>query len=562
MNNGKLYFLLLICFAILSCTPPEDTKNKVIIVHARGLTYLDLMNYLKRTKVESFFKDQADKGAIQKLTPITNAVTICNIASFETGTFPSEHGILGHVSGIREGQTIRAVSGFSQRYQVETFWEKADKNGRNVLNIGALALHGKYKEHDNVDCLGQGRPIAAGRFLQLIPKPGQDKDSLILYSDLAGNYKIILQEGSTDTLFVYRHNQTAGEITWIFDRDRNSNNGNIGHVKEGEWLEIEKGKLDGLTEALRIKSLVTYSDTLKLYVRTSFTNRGYPKAFLEQIDANVGPSKGWPNIPLYATGKIEYYTLTDEIDWEVNYIMDVFSYAVKQKEYDLIMIDYPVMDRLGHAFLQLRETSYSVQGNYWSYLHRMDEDFYKIQQYAAENGYHLIIASGHGFAPIHTSININRLLSENGINTDGQNPEWEAVGIPGKVSAHFYVNPQLKANEKDRILKKVEGIFNSLSDPKLRKEVVDKIYAKNELKDIGLNHEHAGDLFILLRPGFVFQNGGNKDASVFGTPLFKGDHGYAPEHESSFGVFISEDSCDHCHTTDIAKRVIRRLGLN
>lgn len=149
--------ILLISFMFFSCSSNKTKNhNRVIVVHARGVTHPDIMQFLNLSDSGTFFKENASKKRIKKLQPIINAVTISNIASFETGVAPSEHGIIGHSFAKKVNDTLRVVSGFSQRFEKETFWEKADKQGYKVLKIGDLTLHGKYTTHTNVDCLGQG----------------------------------------------------------------------------------------------------------------------------------------------------------------------------------------------------------------------------------------------------------------------------------------------------------------------------------------------------------------------------------------------------------------------
>ena len=122
--------LLLLISTIYSCSKLKEANRKVIVVHARGIVYSDLIHFLSSANSDGFFKEKQAQGSIKKLTPISNAVTISNIASFETGYNPSGHGIIGHTFALKKHDSIFPVSGFSQRFNKETFWEKADKNGK------------------------------------------------------------------------------------------------------------------------------------------------------------------------------------------------------------------------------------------------------------------------------------------------------------------------------------------------------------------------------------------------------------------------------------------------
>lgn len=516
-----------------------------MIVHARGVSYPQVMSHLKQ--VDGGFFDNADEQKnLYKLRPITNAVTVSNIASFETGSLPSEHGIVGHNFGNYSDEKIRPVSGFSVRFENETFWEKADKSGKKVLKLGALVLHGKYESHENVDCVAQGTQTGNAQIITLIPTEKNEQYT---------KYKIhppgnpLLLKDSTNVTFYMSHASNS-----IFlDSDYIEGNGSLGELIQNEWLRIKEESINEITSTFKIKWEAKSNDTLTLYKRASFINRGYPQEFLKQVDANAGPATGWPNIPFYSTNQISVETIVEEIFDEMDYVMKTFEEATKKKEYDLIYIDYPIMDRFGHG---LMGTDPSI---FKSMFSQMNIDFSHLEQFCLENNYELIITSGHGFSPIHTSIDLNQFLLQNGIETKTQNVGWEAVGIPGKVSAHIYINPRLSPNERKVLMNKISGRLRGLIDENTKDSVVEQIVRRSELHQIGLDHSNAGELFVLLKPGYVFSN--STQPSIFEFPIFKGDHGYSLKHEDSYGFVYSNKKCDPCKTTHIANLVLETLKV-
>ncbi|MEL7118370.1 MAG: alkaline phosphatase family protein, partial [Bacteroidota bacterium] len=288
-------------------------------------------------------------------------------------------------------------------------------------------------------------------------------------------------------------------------------------------------------------------------------NRGYPDTFVQQIDHEIGPSKGWPNISYFTSGKISDSTLVDEIHAEMDYVMDAFFFAAKKETYNLIMIDYPVMDRLGHAFLGLRASSQSIQKHYQQALNRLEKDLSRIEDYAKLNEYELIITSGHGFSPLHTSIDLDEILQEAGVENDTKKNDWQVLGVPGKVSAGIYLNDQLSQVDQELVLKKLEDALKTVYHSTSQQTVFEEILRKDALKDIGLLNKNAGDLYLLLKPGFIFED---NDGHIFGIPTFKGDHGYSLKHEDGYGILIADTECKPCLSTDIAKIIEKKLQLN
>ncbi|OSY87230.1 hypothetical protein WH52_12260 [Tenacibaculum holothuriorum] len=521
----------------VSCTQPKKENRKVIVVHARGISYPEMQEYLTATKSDLFFK--RNEKNITKLTPITNAVTISNIASFETGESPSEHGIVGHLYVKKENEKLSLVSGFSQPFETETFWEKADLKGKKVLNIGSLTLHGKYITHKNVDALSQGTQIGKPIILELKQISSND-NSLVKYRNSNDEFKI----PELQNLVVYK----TKDSQLIFDNDYNFDNGFVKEATLGNWFELDNN--------LKGKWLNKSSDSIQIYVRPQYKNKGYPKEFIQSINENIGNPTGWPNIGYYTSKKIDSKTLLEEIYSELNHIMKVFTSTSQKKEYDLIMIDYPLMDRIGHSFLGLKKSSKEIQLEYKNAFSQMDKDFNTIEAFAKKNNYDLIITSGHGFSPIHTSIDINKFLTKNSVNTNFNSKDWEAIGIPAKVSSHIYINDNLSIENKQKTLKKIEDAFSYL---KYKDElVVDEIYRREDLNKIGLDHKNSGDLFVLLNPGYLFENNSN-EKTFWGVPKFRGDHGYSLKHKESYGIFISKIKCHDCHSIDISKTIEKRL---
>lgn len=537
----KSIVFLFILAVIASCNKPKKENIKVIVVHARGISYPEMQEYLATTTSDLFFN--RNKKNIKKLIPITNAVTISNIASFETGNSPDKHGIVGHLYVKKENDKLNLVSGFSQPFETETFWEKADAKGKKVLNIGSLTLHGKHKTHKNVDALSQGTQISKPILATLV---ASDKEnSVIKYSIVNSNIK-------TPVLKLYRE-ESGNKNEFFLDDDYNPKNAFAEKITVGKWFTINNNN-----QQIKGKLTQKSQDTLSLYIRPNYVNKGYPDEFIKQINTDIGNPTGWPNIAYYTSQKIDGKTLLEEVYSESKHILKVFKSTSQKKEYDLIMIDYPLMDRIGHAFLGLKKDAKDVQKEYQKAFKQMNKDFNSIENFAKQHGYDLIITSGHGFSAVHSSIDINKFLTASNININFQDKNWEAVGIQGKVSAHIYLNDKLDNDSKEKVLQKIELAFKNLKHK--NQFVVDETFRKKNLKNIGLSHKNSGDLFVLLNPGYVFENNNTKN-DFWGIPKFKGDHGYSLKHPESFGVLISNDDCTSCKSIDVAKMIENKLKI-
>lgn len=525
-NKGSCFFFGL--FSLASCGTKEPNSNKIIVVHARGASFAQIETELNKSTRMEFLRSAYREGRLRPLKPIDNAVTISNIASFETGAMPSIHGIVGHTFGEAENQFSSPISGFSKTFAVSTFWEDAAARGQTVLNIGALITHGHERDHDNVDVWAQGRQLTGPQVIDL-----QNEKVTVSLSDGISFSAALL-----------------GEVAHI-ESVEGLPSGLVRDLRPGEWTDIPVGKFNDRNAVTRMQFLASG----KIYVRGIFINQGLPSQFLDDIDNNIGGSTGWPDIPMFSEGAIGTDTIIDEINKELDRVIEVFEYARSRKPYDLILIDYPAMDRYSHAMLALAEFGTADETDRYKSLFsvaydRVSRDFAAIAEYAANNNYELLITSGHGFSAIHTALNLNAILEQLNINAG---TGWQVHGMPGKVSAHIYVSDQ-NQRDKEQQIGQVRAAFEKLVDPKTGENIVDKVAVGVEIDAMGLNHERAGDLFVMLKPGYIFQPQFRSNRPIFDTPVFKGDHGYANDHPESQGMVISRNKAIR-HVTDIAGHV-------
>lgn len=551
-NHKYCYlFLLSISCSLMACQAIKPSNKKVLVVHARGISHSELMEQVKFLESESYLKTQYNLGTVKKFIPVTNAVTVTNLASFETGRDPSEHGIIGHTYAINNNDNLMPTSGFAQKFSHPTFWEQADKQGKNILRIGALNAHGKYTKHANVDTMTQGSQTGNAQLIKLTPK---QSSSMVKYTHANSSFDFLLQPKDTIPVKLYRLNN---DNKLFIDTDFDHLNGTIAELSANDWTDLKPQSTNSHNEAFSVKWL---SQNDMLYIRSPYKNNGYPQAFLEEVNEQLGITSGWPNIALYTSGGIDANTVWEEIETETSYLMQLFSFATNRKKYDLVVVDYPMMDRIGHAFLQQKSTSKVVSDYYQKAFQAMSDDFSQIAEFAQSNAYELIISSGHGFSPVHTSFDLNKFLLNNGINTQVQTKNWEVFGVPGKVSSHVYFNPQLPPLQKQQLIKSIKVLLKNIKDPQSEQAIVEKVYEKNELHQIGLEHNNSGDLFVILKPGFVMANMDSND-SYFGSPVFNGDHGYTLNHDDSYGVIIINNKCNPCTNRDLFQHITQKLKI-
>lgn len=552
----SIIFFPLCVMLITTCQPTEqDTAKKLVVINIRGTSFADVQTY-STWKPESYLSSLLADDRITELMPVFNAVTATNLASFETGVHPGRHGIIAHQFGSRVN-SLRVVSGFGRNYELPSFLEIADLQGLKVLNIGSLLLHGAFDSHEQLKTVAQGEALAAARQIELIAieapiqnpetaeyiQPLSPPDSKSRETPVFGDYSI----------YVYS-THVRGAVHFIVDDDSLLDNGYLGRLKQEEWLELDLG----LTKNLRASTRIKFSggpDNPSLFIRSPFINRGFPEAFLKDIENRFGGAKGWPSLGAYFGGIINTANVKSEINAEIAYLLNIYEHSVSQEAYDLIVMDYPLPDRYGHIFSIDFNEVHTEEA-----FDKMDTDLERIVKQARENGYEILIQSGHGFSKSRSQINLSGLLSEayNGYQTQ-LTDDMPFIAVPGKVSAQVYFESEEKETQGLLIEK-----LRAWQDPETGDALFDGAWSRSELAALGLDHTDSGDLFLLLKPGHVFQANASQGSPIFSKPTFKGDHGYSPEYPESRGVLIHPGftiTNPKPHVIDFAPSVLKLLGI-
>jgi predicted AlkP superfamily pyrophosphatase or phosphodiesterase len=181
------------------------------------------------------------------------------------------------------------------------------------------------------------------------------------------------------------------------------------------------------------------------------------------------------------------------------------------------------------------------------------------------DGAAIVIASDHGFSPLHTAIFPGRLFHAYGLlelDDHGNLESWDAYPWPGGGVLAVYVNPESDGSEPVR--EKVDRVIDILaSDPE---NFVHAVYRSNEMTRWG-GYPDAYAL-INLKDGYAF--GGDLDSVLIrsGTQT-KGIHGFVPDRSGTYGALILSGAgiqagvrLELVRMEDIAPTIANLLGLS
>ncbi|RZN16542.1 phosphodiesterase [Bradyrhizobium sp. Leo121] len=321
-------------------------------------------------------------------------------------------------------------------------------------------------------------------------------------------------------------------------------------------------------------------------------------------------SPGFTNFP-----DLEIETMfEDMVKTFVRYQADIGERAIRNHpDADLVMVYIEQPDGSEHQFLltDRRQGTNPTDPNsigggqdpakvarYASYIrfaYQTADKAVKQIADAAVRDSNVIVASDHGFAPFHTSVNLTNVLRNAGIDTTKI-----AIRTSGPA-ANIYVNLQNRelggtvdlAAYKALVTQITDAVKNAVdSNPKFNYSLKDgRIFTVVETRPLQCEEgtgectsktigQDFGDVFALMAPGYNFdgiQNPGvarlgdapfNATSTMLSMPNFYGAHGHDPELPVMSATFIAagpqirkDATIRRMRNTDVAPTVMQILGV-
>ena len=189
----------------------------------------------------------------------------------------------------------------------------------------------------------------------------------------------------------------------------------------------------------------------------------------------------------------------------------------------------------------------------------------------------LVVVSDHGQLPIYEMVRVNAALAKAGlVTTIGEGgrrrlaPDSPMVAISSAAVSHVYLNLEgretggvVTIDEAPELLRRAARV---LADLELEgRPAVEKIYNRDEMSEIGLDHPSSGDLVVFFNPGFATAEG--FEGPALEPSRYYGQHGFLSSHDEMCGVLfargvgIKKKRLGEIRATEVAPMVARWLGF-
>ncbi len=544
--------------------------------------------------------------SVRRLRMNDPTLTAVNHAVLATGWMPSETGVVSNSYRPPGSALGERVNGFDVVPEVPTLWSAARAQG---LRVGSLLwpAGAGAKGRDAAD-FGLGwplQPAAPSTVIELDPETAGTTGELpsadgveVLAWPLVFDFGEGAEPASAEALVALIDGNPDGKARWDTVGIRAPGSDEWALYGERDWFDVAvelrlpdvlgKNRWGAWSKIVHIDPL---RGTVRLYRGAMWRTIGWPEDFEGALTEAIGP---WPGAPddsrleewwLDAAAGIDLDVYLEQIERLDRWIDAAAVWVAANEDFRLLLTYHPGPDEYQHTSLIVNEKQWA-----WSPGRALaaDEGLKRIGRSVDRSLAALwslldperdvlVAVSDHGQLPIHDEVRLNIALAAVGLVEleTGDGRPWVApsspmVAVSSGAAAHIYLN--LKGRDAGGVVSRPEAGELLLRAAKIvadleldGRPVVEKVFARDELAEIGLDHPASGDLVVFLAPGFAASNGLTGDTI---TPSrYYGQHGFLAHHDAMGGMLfvrgvgIKKKRADELPATAVAPLVGQLLGI-
>jgi predicted AlkP superfamily phosphohydrolase/phosphomutase len=543
------------------------------------------------------------EGAI----PIDPPLTSPSHASIATGAFPSATGIVAnffHVPGTAIGL---GVSGFEYPWRAESLWQAFRRQGKRV---GVLTYPGcdatTASRTADFGMVYVNRPDAPATELTLDPSqfaaaaPPSGFPSHSPARTTTFSVPLRTPGGATTAAFTLTAVDSTDDGKVDYDTLVVGGEGaGATAVHAGGWfaLRVRVPHPDGGTSLVGawclLQSIAPDLSSVRLYRGAFFATEAYPRAFRERLDESAGFWPGPGDDRALEQGRLGRDGLTlPEFMRQQRRFSEFFNAcartAIAGERFDLLLAYQPVVDEVEHVLLVVDPRQKAYSKPFAAAAREAVTEIYSVADRAVGELAReldlqrdaLVVVSDHGMAPVWEAVRVNQLLQQAGLaRSEPAGKGWRvrsdsqiaSFGSGGCVN--LYVN--LAGREPTGVVSPADegGVLQAAAVALAQaqvdgEDVVEAMYRRDRLAEIGMDSPNAGDLVVFMRLGFA----GNSAIGAPGEPFaasteLAGQHGFANTHPEMAAVWLARGAgVPPRHTptaslTEVAAFVARLAGV-
>ncbi len=247
--------------------------------------------------------------------------------------------------------------------------------------------------------------------------------------------------------------------------------------------------------------------------------------------------------------------------------------AARRPDWDLLMGYMPVLDEAGHqlTLADPRQPGFSAarrdelaaaRRRVWQ---AVDRELARLLAAVDPRTTVVAVVSDHGMAPVHTLLDPNVLLREQGLLAADMEGKVLEAGTAAYAVGSGGVSQVYIAPGKRDLLARLRRLFADWNVDGERP--VERIFDRRDAKDAGLDHANSGDLILFFREGYSARGGLLKQGRASAPADVLGMHGYFNTHPQVHGIYmalgagIGKGNAGTVRNPEIAVKAASWLGI-
>jgi len=472
-----------------------------------------------------------DRGAYSKLNTTTVSQSPVAWSSFQTGLNPAKHNIYDFI--VRDPKTMqidlgmvdeRVVAGrkiFEKRIKGKAVWNYLTENKLYSLAL-FIPVTFPAEEINGVMLSSMGAPDLRGaQGLPTIYSTAKDAEQK------ADVRKIEL----TEKIVVTIEGPPGEEAQAVFKRKEGKVvielQGQKEVLKEGEWSKWFRVKFAGVEGVCRFKVLKNNASELSIYLSPISYSPfepaapiAYPESITKELAERIGIFKS-------LSFESDVYGLKEELIDEETWLEDmrytfetrfkVAKHLLQNTKWNYFAIDLFPVDRVQHLFWRFIDKGHPMYEES-SYAELIEKTYIWLDEKLAElmplfSDALLFVISDHGFQSYRKSVQLNKILLEEGFLAFKGNAEygsfadidWSCTQAYALGFGSIYIN--LKGREKYGVVSSedAESVEENIKEALLKFEFDGKkpfIDVKTSSEEVYDGNREMPDLIPIYRPGF------------------------------------------------------------
>jgi predicted AlkP superfamily phosphohydrolase/phosphomutase len=518
---------------VLTATPMAQ-KRSVVLVALDGARQDWIAGYIEDGTMPNLAA-LSQRGVVAPggLQPVEPVLSLPSYLAMSTGVFPNHTGLAP--TGLQQLSSALAQSaGLLDDGDAasEPFWRTAMRNGlRTATVFWPTAAPDKPDIRADYMVAAAESDIPSAQHAISLQAASDWADAPPSFSPLQeGLLRILSAEGSTVATWHVLALDEQDDATTTYDRllldtDKDLTNGYTG-LRLGEWA--------GVTVSPRLHSAshlcFTASDglTVTLYQSRPGYNQAHPDDLLRTMNERFGPPPPAPDSAALRAGWLLPQQYSQMAERRAEWMGYVVLYVYRTYTPDLLLTAQSIIADYARPFSLVdgRQDGYSPEKAelYGSLLSQAyviaDRNLENLLEVVDLAKSAIFVVSPHGLAPVHTTVNVNTILSNAKLLQlkSGAGPgqvdtsKSKAWAATAEGNTHIYINvqgrewpgvvaPEDYAKVQEQIIAALQETKDETGQP-----VFARVLKAEELGTLHMESPDVGDVFAQAAPGYYLSD--------------------------------------------------------